>query len=357
MFPLDDSDQEPQNGGVATMDDAAKAGAYTNLMRLVNGYQISQAIHVAASLGVADHLHAAACSVEELASRTKSHPGALYRLLRALASVGVLHEGENKTFSLTAMGECLRSDAPMPVGDWAVHIGRPYIWTSWGHLLHSVRTGKVAFENLYKQSAWEFRAAHPEESAFFDRAMTASSQSVVRAVIEAYDFSQFRHLADIGGGRGQLLSGILSAVPHLHGTLFDQPHVVAQATDVLARFGLSERCDIVSGSFFEMVPEGADAYLLKSIIHDWDDEKAIAILKVCRRATRPNSKLLLVERVIEQPNVGALNKFSDLNMLVNLGGRERTTQEYSDLCQSAGFVLTRIVEAGNLYCIVEAKPV
>lgn len=338
------------------MEDAKKTSAYSDLMRLVNGYQISQAIHVAASLGVADHLHDA-CSVEELASRTASHPGALYRLLRALASVGVLHEGENKTFSLTAMGECLRSDAPMPVGDWAAHIGRPYIWQSWGHLLHSVRTGEVGFENLYKQSAWEFRAANPKENAFFDRAMTASSQSVVQAAVDAYDFGQFRHIADIGGGQGQLLSGILSANPHVRGTLFDQPHVVIRAKDVLARYGLSERCTIASGSFFETVPEGADAYLLKSIIHDWDDEKAIAILKVCRRATGPSAKLLLVERIIEQPNVGALNKFSDLNMLVNLGGCERTTQEYSELCQSAGFKLCRIVQAGMLYGIVEAEPI
>lgn len=338
------------------MDDAKKTGAYLDLMRLVNGYQITQAIHVAASLGVADHLHDA-CSVEELASRTASHPGALYRLLRALASVGVLHEGENKTFSLTAMGECLRSDAPMPVADWAAHIGRPYMWQSWGHLLHSVRTGEVGFENLYKQSAWEFRAANPEESAFFDRAMTASSQSVVQAAVDAYDFGQFRHIADIGGGQGQLLSGILSANPHVRGTLFDQPHVVIRAKDVLARYGLSERCTIASGSFFETVPEGADAYLLKSIIHDWDDEKATAILKVCRRATGPSAKLLLVERIIEQPNVGALNKFSDLNMLVNLGGCERTAREYSELCQSAGFRLCRIVQAGMLYGILEAEPI
>jgi O-methyltransferase domain/Dimerisation domain len=339
------------------MDDTKKARAYADLMRLVNGYQISQAVHVAASLGVADHLHDTACSIEELASLTASHPGALYRLLRALASVGVLHEGENKTFSLTEMGECLRSDAPMPVGAWAVHIGRPYIWQSWGHLLHSVRTGEVGFEDLYKQSAWDFQAANPEENAIFNRAMTASSQSVVQATLDAYDFGQFRHIADIGGGQGQLLSGILSAYPHVRGTLFDQPHVVTRAKDVLARYGLSERCTIVSGSFFETIPVDADAYLLKSIVHDWDDEKAIAILKVCRRAAGTDAKLLLVERVIEQPNKGALNKFSDLNMLVNLGGRERTPQEYSDLCQSAGFTVRRIIQAGMLYAIVEAEPI
>src|SRR5690348_7157015 len=221
------------------MDDTKQARAYADLMRLVNGYQISQAVHVAACLGVADHLHDTACSIEELASLTASHPGALYRLLRALASIGVLHEGENKTFSLTEMGQCLRSDAPMPVGAWAVHIGRPYIWQSWGHLLHSVRTGEIGFEDLYKQSAWDFRAANPEENAIFNQAMTASSQSVVQAAVDAYDFGQFRHIADIGGGQGQLLSGILSAYPLVRGTLFDQPHVVTQAKEVLARYGLN----------------------------------------------------------------------------------------------------------------------
>jgi O-methyltransferase domain/Dimerisation domain len=339
------------------MGDAMKTSPYADLLRLVNGYQISQAIHVAASLGVADHLRDTSRNIEELASLTASHPGALYRLLRALASVGVFHEGENNTFSLTAMGECLRPDSPMPVGGWAAYVGRPHAWQSWGQLLHSVRTGEGGFESLYKQSAWEFRAANPEESAIFDRAMTASSQSVVQAAVDAYDFGQFRHVADIGGGQGQLLSGILSAHPHLRGTLFDQPHVVGRAKDVLARHGLSERCTIVSGSFFETVPEGADAYLLKSIVHNWDDEKAIAILKVCRRAIGTRAKLLLVERLIEQPNEGALNKFSDLNMLAMLGGRERTRQEYAELCQAADFRLCRIVQAGIFFSIVEAEPI
>src|SRR5260370_11222742 len=168
------------------MDDAKTTSAYADLMSLVNGYQISQAIHVAASLGVADHLHDTACSIEELASRTASHPGALYRLLRALASVGVLHEGENKTFSLTAMGGCLRSDAPMPVGDWAAHLGRPYMWQSWGHLLHSGRTGEAGFENLYKQSAGRFRASNTEGKACFGRAVTASSYSLVPTARDAH---------------------------------------------------------------------------------------------------------------------------------------------------------------------------
>ena len=336
---------------------AMKTSAYADLLSLVNGYQVSQAIYAAASLGVADLLRDTSRSAEDLASLTACHPGALYRLLRALAAIGVFHEGENRMFSLTAMGECLRSDSPTPVGGWAAYIGRSYYWQSWGHLLHSVRTGEVAFQDLYKQSVWDFRAANPEESSTFDRAMTANSQSMVQAVVDAYDFGQFHHVADIGGGQGQLLSGILAAHPHLRGTLFDQPHVVSRAKDLLARNGLTERCIIVSGTFFETVPDGADAYVLKSIVHDWDDEKAIAILKICRPAIGTGAKLLLVERIIEQPNEGAVNKFSDLNMLAMLGGRERTRQEYADLCQAARFRLCRIVQAGMFFSIVEAEPI
>jgi hypothetical protein len=332
-----------------------KTAPYADLLRLVNGYQVSQAIHVATRLGVADHLRGTSRNIEELASLTASHPGGLYRLLRALAAIGVFHEGENKMFSLTAMGECLRSDSPTPLGAWAAYVGRSYVWQTWGNLLHSVRTGEGAFEALNKQSVWDFRAANPEESAIFDRAMTANSQSAMQAVVGAYDFSQFCHVADIGGGQGQLLSGILTANPHLRGTLFDQPHVVSRAKDVLASYGLTERCRIVSGSFFDAIPQGADAYLMRAIVHDWNDEEALAILKVCRRAIGADAKLLLVERVIELPNEGAPTKFSDLNMLAMLGGRERTQQEFEGLCRTANFKLCRILQAG-LFSIIEAEP-
>jgi hypothetical protein len=336
---------------------ATRTSAYADFLNLVNGYQVSQAIYAAATLGIADHLHDTPRDVDELASLTACHPGALYRLLRALAAVGVFHEDDNKRFSLTEIGECLRSDSPTPMAGWAAYIGRPYHWQSWGHLLHSVRTGEVAFQDLYQQSVWDLRAADPEESAIFDRAMTTNSQSTLQAIVAAYDFGQFGHVADIGGGQGHLLSGILSANPQLRGTLFDQPHVVARAQEVFARHGLSERCTIVPGSFFETAPAGADAYLLKSIVHDWDDDDAISILKVCRRAMGVNAKLLLIERPIGRPNESTINKFSDVNMLVMLGGRERTPEQYAELCQAAGFRFRRIVQAGMFFGIIEAEPV
>ncbi|WP_439405052.1 methyltransferase [Bradyrhizobium sp. DASA03076] len=330
--------------------------AFSDLTRLINGYQISQAIHVAARLGIANHLSHGPLSSDELARLSGSHPRTLYRLLRALASAGVFHEAENRTFSLTAMGECLRSDSPTPLDGWAAYVGRPYAWQAWAHLEHSVRTGENAFRHLNGQSVWEYRSARPDENAIFNRAMTANSRGAIEAIIAACDFSRFRHVADIGGGQGQLLAGILAANKALRGTLFDQPHVVSHAADVLNRHGVADRCEIVAGSFFESIPEGADAYVMRAIIHDWDDKDAISILKTCRRAMTDDARLLLVERVVEPPNEGLISKLSDLNMLVMLGALERTYDEYSALCKAAGFKTRGTARAGSLYQVIEAVP-
>jgi hypothetical protein len=253
--------------------------AFSDLARLINGYQISQAIHVAARLGIADHLRLGPLGSNELARLCGAHPRTLYRLLRALASAGVFHETENETFSLTPMGECLRSDSPTPLDGWAAYVGRPYAWQAWSHLEHSVRTGENAFRHLNGQSVWEYRSTRSDENAIFNRAMTANSRGAIEAIIAAYDFSRFRHVADIGGGQGQLLAGILAANKGLRGTLFDQPHVVGRAAEFLSQDGVADRCEIVGGSFFETIPEGADAYVMRAIIHDWDDKEAISILR------------------------------------------------------------------------------
>ena len=325
------------------------------LLGLINGFQITQAIHVAAALRVADHLSDGARSAGELAALTKSHPDALYRLLRALAAVGVFQEEEGRKFTLTPMSDCLRTDSATPLGAWAEVVGSPYYWRVWGHLLHSVQTGENAFQNLNGKDVWQFRAEHPEDGATFDRAMTQLSRGGAEAVIRAYDFSAFRYIVDVGGGHGLMLAAILRAHPHLRGTLFDQPHVVAGAKAVLAERGVVERCDIVGGSFFETVPEGADAYLMRVVIHDWEDDEAIAILKVCRRAMGETAKLLLIERLIAPPNEMPAAKFGDLNMLVLPGGRERTREEFSDLFARSGFELTRVFPAGILN-VIEARP-
>jgi hypothetical protein len=326
------------------------------LFRLINGYQITQAIHVAATLGIADHLKDGARSSDELAALAKAHPATLYRLLRALAAAGVFHEDEGRRFSLTAMGECLRSDSPTPVGGWAAFVGRPYAWQAWGHLLHSVQTGENAFDNLNGESVWQYRAEHPDESAIFDQAMTALSRGGVEAVVKAYDFSRFRHIADIGGGRGQLIAGILAAHPAMRGTLFDQPHVVDKARALLTQAGVNDRCDIVAGSFFESVPAGADGYILRAVIHDWEDQESIVILQACRQAMTAASTLLLVEQIMAPPNEGLIGKFSDLNMLVLPNGRERTRAEFAALFAAADLALVSTAAAGPRFSVIEAKP-
>lgn len=324
------------------------------LLGLINGFQITQAIHVASTLRIADHLKDGARSAGELAAVTNSHPDALYRLLRALAAVGVFREQAGRTFALTAVGDCLRTDSASPVRGWAEHVGTPYFWQAWGHLLHSIRTGENAFQDLHGMSVWEYRAKHPEANDIFNRAMTDMSRGSVEAVLAAYDFSGFRQIVDVGGGHGVLLAAILRVCPRARGTLFDQPQVVAGAASILRGHGVIDRCEIVGGSFFDAVPEGGDAYLMRNIIHDWEDDEAMAILKACRRAMRDPAKLLLIERNVAPPNEMPATKFSDLNMLVAPGGRERTRDEYAALLQESGFELTGVAPAG-IGNVIEAR--
>ena len=325
------------------------------LWRMTNAYQASEAIHVAATLGIADLLEDGPSSVEHLAETTGTHAPALLRVLRALASVGVFAEDEGR-FYQTSLSEYLRSDAPGSVRAWAVQIGRPYHWNSWGHLLHSVETGEPAFRHLYGTTPWEYRAANPEDDAVFNAAMSSLSTAVGEAVVRSYDFSGIGTLVDVGGGEGALLAEILAANPTLRGVLFDQPRVVEGAR-LLERAGVAERCEVVGGSFFEAVPAGADAYLLKSVIHDWDDAEATRILSKCREAMAEGGKLLVVEPIIGPSNEPDPAKFSDLNMLVMLGGRERTAEDFERLYAGAGFELSKIVRTGSPFAVIEGAPV
>ena len=244
-----------------------------------------------------------------------------------------------------------------PVGPWAEYVGRPYHWRSWGDLLHSVRTGESAFRHLHGADLWEWRERRPEEGAGFDRAMTALSRRVAQATVAAYDFSRFRRTVDVGGGHGAMLAAVLAAHPAARGVLFDQPGVVAGAAEVLRGAGVAERCEVVGGSFFEAVPSGGDAYLLKAILHDWDDAEAGAILRNCRRAIGLGGALLVVERVVAPPNEDPVTKFSDLNMMVMTGGRERTEEEFAALLADAGFRLTAVVRTGTPFSIIEGAAV
>ena len=327
------------------------------LTRLVNGYQVSHAIHAAVVLGIADLLAAGAGDVAGLAVATGTDAGALYRLLRALAAAGVFREAPDRHFTLAPMGECLRSNAPDPVAPWAMLAGQPYVHRAWGGLLHSLRTGETAFCHMHGMDVWDYRARYPEQGAVFDRAMSGISRRVAEAVVETCNFGRFRRVVDVGGGEGVLLGHILGAHRAMGGVLFDLPHVVVGAARVLHAAGVAERCEVVAGDFFPGVPAGGDGYVLKGILHDWDDAAAVAILRACHSAIAPGGALLVIERLVAPPNEGADAKFSDLNMLVMPGGRERTREEFEALLGAAGFRLSQVVATGTRMSMLEAAPI
>jgi O-methyltransferase domain/Dimerisation domain len=326
------------------------------LWRLVNGYRETQAVHVAVTLGVPDLLADGPRSSEELAAATDSHEPSLYRLLRALAALRLLHEEEGHRFSLTPLGAPLRSDDPESLAGWVAFVGRGYHWNAWGQLLHSVRTGTDAMHHTLGQSSWDYRAEHPDEAAIFDRAMTTLTLRSIRDVASSYDFSPFGTLVDVGGGHGALLATLLTQLPRAQGVLFDQPQVVAGARGLLDDAGVSDRCTIVAGSFFDSVPAGGDAYILKSIVHDWDDREAIGILQTCRAAMGSSARLLLIERDLGEANEAPSAKFSDLNMLVALGGRERTQAEYGALFDASGLAFVDETPTPSGYSVFAAAP-
>jgi hypothetical protein len=325
------------------------------LQQLLTGFQLSQAISVAATFGIADLLADGARSSDELAAATESHPDALYRLLRALAAAGVVHEESERRFSLTDLGRPLRSETTDSVRAWATFVGRPYYRAAWADLEHSVRTGENAFRHVHGDDVWTYRTARPEESALFDRAMESLTRGTIKAVLEAYDFGRFSTVVDVGGGNGALLAEVLAAHPGLEGVVFDQPHVVMAAEALLASRGVAERCRVVGGSFFESVPEGGDAYVLKQIIHDWEDDEAVAILGVVRRSAPAGATVLVVERDLGAPNDSLGAKLSDLNMLVSPGGRERSTDEYAALFDAAGLGYSRAVPSAVGISVYEAN--
>lgn len=317
--------------------------AVVDLRRAVNGYQVSQALHVAAVLGLADLLAEGPGSTDDLAAACGAHPDSLRRLLRALASIGVLDAEPDDRFALTETGAELRSDVPGSEHAHAMFIGRDYHWKAWSQLEHSVRTGEPAFPSLYGMSVWEYRAERPEESAIFDRWMTANTETINDVIAGTYDFSRFAHVIDVGGGRGSLLGAIVRAHPGVQGTLFDQAHVVADVE--------INGIEVVSGSFFEAVPRGGDAYVLKWIIHDWGDDEAIAILRTCAAALDGDARVLLIERDLADPAASWL----DLQMLVMLGGRERTEDEYAALFRAAGLEPAGTTPIGAGLSVFEAR--
>ncbi len=332
--------------------------AAAEVLRLIFGFRTSQAIYVAATLGLSDQLVDGPRTVPDLAKATECDPVALNRLLRLLVAIGMYAELPDGRIGSTPMGDQLRSDVDAAVGSFAKLAGAPYHWAAWGALLHSVRTGENAFTSVHGQSVWDYRLEHPDEGAVFDAAMTANSLQVADAVVAAYDFGEFDVITDVAGGRGGMLAAILNSDPRPRGVLFDQPHVVDAASTLLERAGVADRCDIVGGDMFSEVPAGADAYVLKAILHDWRDDEAVAIIRSCRQAMATGAALLIIERLIGDKADSAeatRTAISDLNMLVGPGGQERTQAEYEALLAEAGLRLTRVVPTASDVYIIEAR--
>ncbi|QDV35692.1 methyltransferase [Tautonia plasticadhaerens] len=326
------------------------------LSRLITGYFASQAIHVAAELRLADLLADGPRSVEELADATGTHPRSLCRLMRALASLGVFAEGEDHRFSLTPMADLMRSDVPGSQRATARMMGGAF-YRALGDLIGSIRTGEPAFERLSGQTYFEYLTGHPEEARTFDDAMTALNDRKTLAMLEVYDFAGIQVLADIGGGNGGTLARVLGRDPEMRGLLFDLPGVVERAGEAIEGAGLGGRCRVVGGDFLESVPGGANAYLLRHILHNWDDQRAVMILRNVRRAMGESGRLLVVERVIEPGNAPQFGKLMDLTMLVVHGGVERTEEEFQGLLEAGGFRLRRIVPTAVEVSVIEGEPV
>jgi hypothetical protein len=275
--------------------------------------------------------------------------------LRALASIGIFAEDEQRRFGLTPMAECLRGNVPGSVRSLILMRGE-WQYQAWGQLLYSIQTGRSAFEHVYQMPLFDYLAGHPEKGKLFDDAMTGVHGRETTAMLDAYDFSGIGRLADVGGGNGEVISSILKRYPTMTGILFDQPLVIERSRMGLELAGLSGRCRAVGGNFFESVPAGADAYLLRHIIHDWDDDRSITILRNCHAALGNRGKLLVVEGLLPPGNGPALSKFFDLAMMVLPGGMERTQEEYLRLFEAGGFQLTRIVPTSTWISVLEGEP-
>ncbi len=331
------------------------------LLRFMAGYQLSQAIYVAAVLGVADHLGDEPATADALAHQIAVHPPSLLRLLRTLSAFGILAEDAGEQFTLTPIGAFLQADHPTSLRPTILQQGSDHFWGTWRDLLHSIQTGESAMAHLFDApNPFTYYASHPEVGAMMNAGFMAQGQLKAQAVVAAYDFTTSGVIVDVGGGRGQLLAAILGAHPSLHGVLFDLPHVVAQADTLFAQANALDRCTLIGGDIFVEIPAGGDTYILANIIHDWPDAQSLAILRNCRRVVGPGVKLLLVERVLPSlTDVSPASQaamLSDLTMLVRTGGRERTEDEHRALLAAAGFAL-RVTMATQLgYTILVADP-
>jgi hypothetical protein len=325
------------------------------MYQFIFGYMAAPAIAVAAKLSLPDLIAESPKTLDELARATKADALSLRRLLQFLASLGIFKEDATGRYEQTPLSELLRSDAAQSFRGVAIMLASEYMWQPWGKLHESVLTGKPQFDQIHGAPIFEYLSAHPEDAAIFNAAMTSISSVELPQILAAYDFSQFQRVADLGGSQGALLHGILSAHPKLRGILADLPHVVDGAA-ILRSGPVAGRCEIMGVDLFQKVPVGADGYLMKYIVHGFNDADAVKILKNCRDVMTPDAKLLLIERVLKPSNQPDPGRFMDLLMLVAAGGRERSEADYKQLLYETGFSLMRVIPTSGPLSIVESQP-
>jgi hypothetical protein len=329
--------------------------AHAQLVQMAMAHWVSHVVHAAAKLGLADHLAGGPQDAESLAGPTGTHAPSLYRLMRTLASLGILAEDESRRFALTPLGEAMQTGAPGSARATILTVASEPWVHGFAQLPYSLQTGKSGYEKLFGMPIFDWLAQRPEEASLFSETMVGIHGGEPPAVSAAYDFSGFGTIVDVGGATGDLLTTILEHYPEAHGILYDLPHVVRDAPALIASRGLADRVRIEAGSFFDHVPAGGDAYLLSHIIHDWSEEQCLTILGHCRQAMHPGSRLLIIEMVLPAGNTPHPGKMLDMMMLVGPGGQERTEPEYAELLAKAGLKLTRVIPTASPVSVVEAR--
>jgi len=320
------------------------------LMKFIVGKWISKPIYVAAELGIADMLAEGPKSIKELAKASRSHQPSLYRMMRALASVGIFSETIDKGFELTPMAEYLKKDAMRSI---ALMFNSDWSDKAWGYFLDCIKTGDTAFEKAHGMPVSNWLEKNPQAAEVFNEANAIKAAGSHRAIVDVYDFSSISTMTDVGGGLGALMAEILEANPLMKGIVADIPSVIEKARDFIKDRGLEDRCRLSECDFFKKIPSGSDAYLMSNILHDWSDEQCQIILVNCQNAMKTGARLLIVEMVIPPGNEPSVAKFLDLEMFVITGGRERTEEEFRNLLESSGFKLSRIIPTRENICIIE----
>ena len=341
-------------------DSAAPSKApppHVQLIQMAAGSWVASIVYAAAKLGLADHLTAGPRSAAELAGATNTHAPTLHRLMRTLAGLGILTEGDEQRFALTTLGEALKTGAPGSARATLIAFCGPAFWHSWEEIIYSLETGKTGFEKAFGMPIFDYLAHHPEDASNFSEAMVGFHGAEPPAVAAAYDFSGVHTVVDVGGATGNMLAAILSRHAGPRGVLFDRPHVVGNAPALLKAHGVDARVTIEPGDFFQTVPAGGDVYLLSHIIHDWNEEQCLTILGHVRKAIKPDGRLLIVETVLPPGDTPHQGKIQDMVMLVLPGGQERTEEEYATLLGKASFRLNRVVPTESVVSVVEAVPV